>query len=173
VQRLFDLGLEVVLLTGNQRGSVQGLAAALDIEHIKAELSPEERGLEVRSLRDAGTVVAAIGHPGDDDAALAAAHAGIVLSAAGGSATERAVALVSDDVRDAADALWIARAAREASQGALRVAGVAFAAIVAAAAFGLVVPGLAALLAMGVDAYCVGSGARLLRRIALRLPSRS
>jgi Cu+-exporting ATPase len=173
IQRMYDLGLEVVLLTGDQRGAVQALAAGLDIEHVKAELVPDERGQEVRSLRDAGGTVAALGWPGEDDPALAAADAGIVLGAAGGAATERAVALVDDDVRDAAAALFIAKAARDGAWRAVGVSAVAFALIVAAAGAGLIVPGIAALLTAGVDAYCLPAGARLSRRIALRLPTRS
>ena len=173
IQRIFDSGLEVVLLTGDQLGSVGNLASGLDIHHIKAELSPDERGQQVERLRDAGGVVAALGFPTEDDAVLAAADAGILLASAGGAATERAVALVSDDVRDAAAALWIARIAREAAWRAIIVAGVAFALVVAAAATGLIVPGIAALFTAAVDAYCLPAGARLLRRIALRLPTRS
>jgi cation transport ATPase len=173
IQRMFDMGLEVVLLTGDQRGAVQRLAAALDVEHIKGELLPEERGQQVQNMREAGGVVAAVGWPGPDDAALAAADAAIVLGAAGGPAGEKAAALVSDDVRDAAAALFIARAARDASQRAAGVATAAFATIVAAAAAGLIVPGVAALFAVAVDSYCLRAGPRLLRRIALRLPART
>jgi P-type E1-E2 ATPase len=173
IQRMYDLGLEVVLLTGDQRGAVQALGAGLDIEHVKAELLPEERGQEVRSLRDAGGVVIALGRPGEDDAALAAADAGILLAAAGGAAGGRAVALVDDDVRDAAAALFIAKAARESAWRGVGVSGAAFALVVAAASAGLIAPGIAALLAAAVDAYCLPAGTRLLRRIALRLPSRS
>jgi P-type Cu+ transporter len=173
VQRMFDLGLEVVLLTGDQRGAVQAIASGMDVEHVKAELLPEERGQQVRSLRDAGGVVAALGRPGEDDAALAAADAGVLLGAAGGSATERAVALVGDDVRDAAAALWIARAARDTAFRAVLVAGLSFALIVAGAAASLVVPGIAAVLATAADAYCLPTGARLMQRIARRLPARS
>ena len=152
---------------------MQALASGLDIEHVKAELLPEDRGAQVRSLRDAGGIVAALGRPGEDDAALAAADAGILLGAAGGSAAERAVALVSDDVRDAAAALWIARAARDSAWRGVIVAGAAFGVVVAAASASLVVPGIAALIAIGVDAYCLPSGARLLQRIGRRLPARS
>jgi Cu+-exporting ATPase len=173
VQRMFDLGLEVVLLTGDQRGAVQAIAAGIDVEHVKAELLPEERGQQVRSLRDAGGVVAALGRPGEDDAALAAADAGVVLGAAGGSAAERAVALVGDDVRDAAAALWIDRAARDASHRAVLIATLAFALVVAAASASLIAPGVAAMIAAAVDAYCLPTGARLLQRIGRRLPARS
>lgn len=173
IQRLFDMGLEVVLLTGAHRGAVQELATALDIEHVKADLLPEERGQQVRSLRETGGTAAVIGRPADDDAALAAADAGIVLSGAGGSAADKAVALVSDDVRDAAAALWIARAAHDATARGAATASIAFGLAVAAAATNLLAPGVAAVIAAAVDAYCLTLGPRLLRRIALRLPARS
>ena len=171
VQRLFDLDIEVVLLTGNPRSTVKTLAMSLDIAHIKAELLPEERGQAVANLRDAGRKVAVIGHPEQDSAALAAADVAIALSAAGGSAGERSIALVSHDLRDAAAALWIARAARDAGTQSIRLAALCFAVVVAAAASGLIVPGLAASVSLAVDAYAVRAGARLLRRIGLRLPA--
>jgi cation transport ATPase len=152
---------------------VQQLATALDIEHVKADLLPEERGHQVLALRETGGTAAVIGRAVDDDAALTAADAGILLAGAGGSATDRAVALVSDDVRDAAAALWIARAAREATLRGATTAAVAFCVVVGAATTGLIGPAIAALIAAGVDAYCLTLGARLLRRIALRLPARS
>jgi cation transport ATPase len=170
VQRLFDLGLEVVLLTGDQRGPIEQLAAGFDIAHIKCELLPDERGQEVRSLREAGGRVAVIGYPAEDPAALAAADVAIALGAAGGATGDNGISLIGEDLRDAAAALWIARAARGRALGSMRVALAAFAAVTAAAAAGWIQPGLAALAALLVDAHGIHTGARLLRRIALRLP---
>jgi Cu+-exporting ATPase len=172
IQRIFDLNAEAVLLTGEERRTVEEMAASLDVTHVKAELLPEERGQEVRNLRAAGSTVAVIGKAGVDDPALTAANVGVVLSQAGGHGSEYGVALVGDDIGDAVDALWIAQAARKGAHRATRLAAVAFGLIVAAAAAGLVVPGIAALLAVGVDAYGIRAGARLLHRIALRLPPR-
>jgi P-type E1-E2 ATPase len=171
IQRMFDMGLEVVLLTGAQRGPIEELAAGLEIAHVKAELLPEERGREVHSLREAGGRVAVIGYPVEDDAALSAADIGIALGAAGGPAGEKAVALVGEDVRDAAAALWIAHAARESAMSAAGVCAIGFAAVVGAAAAGMLEPAVAAAFTLAVDAYCVRAGARLLHRIALRLPA--
>lgn len=171
VQRMFDMDLEVVLLTGDQRRPMERLAAAVDIEHVKAELLPEERGHAVRNLAEAGGRVAVIGYPDEDDAALAAAHVGIVLGGAGGTGGERAVALVTEDVRDAAAALWIAHAAREQSLRATRAAVGAFALVFAAGAAGLMIPAVASALALAVDSQCLSVGTRLLHRFALRLPA--
>ena len=173
VQRLFDLGLEVVLLTGDQRGPIEQLAAGFDIAHIKCELLPDERGQEVRSLREAGGRVAVIGYPADDAAALGAADVAIAFGAAGGVTGDNTIALVSEDLRDAAAALWIARAARARAIGSLRVSLIAFSAVAAAAVSGLVQPGLAAIAALLIDTQGIHAGARLLRRIALRLPADS
>jgi P-type E1-E2 ATPase len=173
VQRMFDRGLEIVLLTGGQRGPVEQLASRLEIHHIKAELSAEERGQEVRSLRDGGHKVAVIGYPSDDNPALSAADVGVALGAAGGPAGDRAIAPVGGDVRDAAAALWIARAAQKGAWNAIRIACLAFVCACAAAVSGLLEPVFAAVLAVAIDAQCIHAGARLLRRIALRLPSGS
>lgn len=170
IQRLLDQRIEIALLTGDQRGSVEKLATDLDIAHIKAGLLPEERAKEVKLLRDAGGKVAAIGRLQVDAAVLAASDISIALDAAGSTAGEYTVMLATNDIRDAAAALWIARAARDGALGATTVAAVAFALIVAAAATGLIVPAIAATLAVAVDAYGVGAGARLLKRINLRIP---
>ncbi|HET6331690.1 MAG TPA: HAD family hydrolase [Polyangiales bacterium] len=173
VQRMFDMNVEVALLTGGQRGPVEQLAARLEITHIKAELSSEERGQEVRSLREAGSKVAVIGYPSDDNPALSAADVGVALGAAGGPAGDRAIALVGEDVRDAAAALWIARAARQGALNSARIALVAFVCVVTAAVSGVLEPAVAALISLAIDAHCIHTGARLLRRIALRIPTGS
>jgi cation transport ATPase len=170
VQRLIDLGIEVVLISGDHRGTVEALAKHLDITHVKAELLPEERGAEVRRLRETGGVVAVIGRPVHDDPALAAADVPVVLGAAGAPEGERTVALTGEDVRDAAAALWLARAARRAAWRGAMTAALAGGSLVALAAFGVAVPAVAALFALGIDAYALPSAARLLRRIELRLP---
>ena len=173
VQTIIDLGIEVVLLSGDHRGTVEAIAKSLDIDHVKAELLPDERGAEVRRLREAGGAVAVIGRAIHDDGALAAASVPIVLGAAGGPSGDRAVALATEDIRDAAAALWIARAARTSAWQATGAAVVVGATCVVGAALGIISPAFAALAVMGVDAYALPAGARLLRRIDLRMPARS
>jgi P-type E1-E2 ATPase len=171
VQRFFDLGIEVVLLTGDQRGPVEQLAAGFDIAHIKCELSPDERAHEVRSLREAGGPVAVIGYPSDDAPSLAAADVAIALGATGGSGVDNAIALLSEDLRDAAAALWIARAAQASARGSLRIASTAFVVLISFAAAGWITAGVSALVALLVDAHGIHAGARLVRRVALRFGS--
>ncbi|MEC7525758.1 MAG: HAD family hydrolase [Myxococcota bacterium] len=171
VQRLIDLGIEVVLVSGDHRGTVEALAKPLDITHVKAELLPDEQGAEVRRLRETGGVVAVVGRP-VDQAALDAADVPVLLGSAGLPESDRAVALTSDDVRDAAAALWLAAAARRAAWRGTLVAALGGGFLVLLAAIGFAQPAVAAVLALGVDAYALPSAARLLRRIELRLPAR-
>ncbi|MEQ9701402.1 MAG: HAD family hydrolase, partial [Sandaracinaceae bacterium] len=171
VQRLIDLGIEVVLISGDHRGTVEALAKPLDITHVKAELLPDEQGAEVRRLRETGGVVAVVGRP-TDHAALEAADVPVLLGAAGLPESDRSIALTSDDVRDASAALWLAAAARRAAWRGTLAAALGGGFLVLLAALGVAGPAFAAVLALGVDAYALPSAARLLRRIELRLPAR-
>lgn len=172
VQRIFDLGVEVVLLSGDHRPTVESLAKSLDVGNVRAELLPEERGAEVRRLRETGGLVAVVGRPKHDEDALSAADVAIVLGVAGNALEERGVALSTDDVRDAAAALWIARAARTEAGRALLVSTFGGALLVAAAVLGFAAPALTAVFGLAIDAFALPSAVRLLRRIDLRVPSR-
>jgi cation transport ATPase len=112
VQHLLDVGVEPVLLSGDARDTCEAIGRALDIDHLRPEIPPNERGDEIRRLADSGAVVAVIGRSPMDDSALAAADVSIALSAAGSSTAEWAVQLASDDVRDAAFAVRLAHDAR-------------------------------------------------------------
>ena len=107
VQKLLDVHIEPALLSGEARETCETLARALDIEHVRPEVLPADRGPEVRALAEGGSVVAVVGHPLRDDGALGAADVAVAMTAAGSTPGEWAVALASDDVRDAASALTI------------------------------------------------------------------
>lgn len=171
VQRIFDLHVEAVLLSGDHRGTAETLARTLDVDHVKAELLPEERGQEVRRQRDAGSVVACCGLPNHDDAALVAADVPVILGAAGAATSETSVALATDDIRDAATALFIAKAARIEALRTVVTSMTVGAAILTASALGFVPPLISALVGLGIDVYALPAGARLLQRIELRVPT--
>jgi len=112
IQRLLDARIEPVLLSGEARETCETIGRALDVDHLRPEVLPGDRGAEVRALAEGGSVVAVIGHPATDDGALGAADVAVAMGAAGSTPGEWAVALASDDVRDAAEALALARATR-------------------------------------------------------------
>ncbi len=140
VQRMHDARIEPVLLSGEARDTCETIARALDIEHVRPEILPIDRGAEVRALADGGRVVAALGHASTDDGALGAADVSVAMEAAGSAPGEWGVALASDDVRDAALALTLPRAARDRAKTAVIVGGLAQAASALGIALGLVPP---------------------------------
>jgi P-type E1-E2 ATPase len=112
VQHLLDVGVEPVLLSGDTRETCEAIGRSLDIEHIRPEVLPADRGDEVRRLADGGATVAVVGRSPSDDVALGAADVSAALSSAGSSTAEWSVQLASDDVRDAAYAIRLAHRAR-------------------------------------------------------------
>ena len=163
VQTLIDLDVEVVLLAGDHRTTVESLARPLDITHIKAELTGEERAQEVNRLREAGGVVAVLGHAPGDELSLAAGDIALTLDAAGG-VHEGDIAVGSDDLRDAADALVLAHRARRNVRAVVGVALGGGLLLAMAAVLGVVHPVLVLALATAIDAWALPSPARLLRR---------
>ena len=135
VQRLLDAHIEPVLLSGEARDTCETIGRALDIEHVRPEVLPGDRGAAVRALAEGGNVVAVIGEAVGDDAALGAAEVAIAMDTGGSTAGEWSVSAANDDVRDAALALTIPHAARDRSRVAIALAAT---------------PGLVALLAIGV-----------------------
>jgi cation transport ATPase len=134
VQRLLDARIEPVLLSGEARDTCETIGRALDIEHVRPEVLPADRGSEVRALAEGGNVVAVVGHPAGDDGALGAADVAVAMGAAGATPGEWAVSLASDDVRDAARALSIPHSTRDRVRAAVALGAT---------------PGLIALLAIG------------------------
>ena len=148
VQRLHDARIEPVLLSGEARDTCETIARALDIEHVRPEILPADRGTEVRALADGGRVVAAVGHPSSDDGALGAADVSVAMTAAGAAPGEWGVALASDDVRDAALALTVPRACRERAKVAVLVGAAAHGVSLLGIAFGVAPPALAPIAAV-------------------------
>ncbi len=143
VQHLLDAQIEPVLMSGDARETCETIGRALDIEHIRPEILPSERGPEVRRLLEAGASVAVLGHAGIDEAALAAGDVAVALGAAGSTPGDFAVSLASDDVRDAALSLALAHRARAEARVGLGIAVVPALVGCTAIAFGILPPAYA------------------------------
>lgn len=171
VQRLFDLGGDVVLLSRDHRGTVEAIAGPLDVTNVRAELLESEEHEAVARMKEAGGLVAVVGRA-DNDSPLEAASVPVVLNEAAVPSNDLGINVATLDVRDASAALWIARVAREeASRGVFLAVGVG-GVLMLGAVFGWLNPAIAACLAAVVDAITLPAGARLLRRLNLRLPAR-
>lgn len=155
IQRLHDARIEPVLLSGEARDTCETIARALDVEHVRPEILPSDRGAEVRALADGGHVVAALGHASTDDGALGAADVSIAMEAAGAAPGEWAVALASDDVRDAALSLTVPRACRDRSRTVVVVGALSQAAGALGIAFGITPPAIVPVLGVLAAAAAV------------------
>jgi cation transport ATPase len=83
---------------------------------------------------------------------------------------DRGVVVASHDVRDAAGALWIARAVRRATWRGIGSCALAAALVVLGAMMGWMTPVIGALCGLATEAWALRAGSRLLRRVDLRVP---
>jgi Cu+-exporting ATPase len=110
IRGLEELGLEPVLLTGDDAATAGQVAAETGIERVLAEVSPAGKAAEVRRLQAAGEVVAMVGDGVNDAPALAQADLGIAVGTGTDVAIEASdLTLVSADLRGVVDAIALAR----------------------------------------------------------------
>jgi Cu+-exporting ATPase len=110
VQRLHELGVRTVLVSGDNRGSAQAVAAALGIDDVRAEVLPADKAAVVAALRGQGAVVAMVGDGINDAPALAAADVGIAMATGTDVAMHAAgVTLMRGDPRLVAEAIELSR----------------------------------------------------------------
>ena len=164
VARLQALNIKTVLVTGDNRGSAQAVAAALGIDQVEAEVLPQDKADIVARLKQAGAVVAMVGDGINDAPALAAADVGIAMATGTDVAMHAAgVTLMRGKPSLVADAIDISRRTYAKIRQNLFWAFVYNLVGVPLAAFGLLNPVIAGA-AMAFSSVSVVSNALLLRR---------
>ncbi|MDK8671200.1 heavy metal translocating P-type ATPase [Corynebacterium sp. MSK195] len=110
VAQMKELGLTPYLLTGDNAGAAQAVAAEVGIDRISAEVLPEDKVDHIKELQAAGHTVAMVGDGINDAAALAQADLGLAMGAGTDVAIEASdITLMNGDLRCAADAIRLSR----------------------------------------------------------------
>jgi Cu+-exporting ATPase len=110
VSRLKEMGIQVIMMTGDNERTAKAIAAQAGIEHVRAEVLPEGKAEEVKKLQAEGRKVAMVGDGINDAPALAIADIGMAIGTGTDVAIEAAdVTLMRGDLSSIPDALLMSR----------------------------------------------------------------
>ena len=111
VSRLNQLGIETVMITGDNQATADAVARIVAIRRVFADVLPKDKALFVKKLQDEGKIVAMVGDGVNDAPALAQADVGIAIGAGTDVAIETAkVVLMKSDPSDVLRALKLSKA---------------------------------------------------------------
>ena len=172
IKQLQDNGVEVIMLTGDNKNTAKSVAKQLNLKHYKAECLPEDKLNEIKSLQQQGKVVAMAGDGINDAPALAQSDVGIAMGTGTDVAIESAsITLVKGDLQGIVKAKKLSHAVVKNIKQNLffafiyNVLGVPIAAGVLYPIFGLLLSPMIAALAMSFSSVSVIANALRLRTV--------
>ena len=170
IQELKKLGIQVIMLTGDNARTAKAIQKQLDIDTVIAEVLPQDKEREISRLQEEGKTVAMVGDGLNDAPALARADVGIAIGAGTDVAIESAdIVLMKNDLQDVATAIELSKAViRNIKQNLFwaffyNVCGIPLAAGVLYPVFGLKLSPMFGAAAMSLSSLFVVSNALRLR----------
>jgi len=174
IKELQNNGVEVIMLTGDNKNTAKAVAEQLNLKHYKAECLPEDKLNEIKTLQQQGKIVAMAGDGINDAPALAQSDVGIAMGTGTDVAIESAtITLVKGDLRGIVKAKKLSHdVVKNIKQNLFfafvyNVVGVPIAAGVLYPVFGLLLSPMIAALAMSFSSVSVIANALRLRNIKI------
>lgn len=164
VKQLQAMGIDVVMLTGDNAMTAAAIAEQTGISHYRAEVLPQDKAAEVAKMKNSGKFTAMVGDGINDAPALAAADVSFAIGAGSDVAIETAdITLIRNDLISVADAISLSRATLRKIRQNLFFAFVYNTLGIPLAAAGMLNPVIAGA-AMAMSSVSVVSNSLLLKR---------